>query len=46
MKFQRPSRTTTGDLTHLTYKATVDLPMLDAQQPTLDGGRSSDMTAE
>jgi len=42
MKSQRPSRTTTGDLTHLISQETEDQPMLDAPLPTQDGGKSSD----
>jgi len=42
MVFQRPSRTTTGSLTHLTFKATEDQPTLDAQLPIQGGGKSGD----
>jgi hypothetical protein len=42
MRFQRPSRTTTGSLTHLTSNQTEDQAISDALQPTLDGGRCSD----
>jgi hypothetical protein len=42
MKNQRPSRTTTGSLTHLTSKAMVDQATLDVPLPTQDGGKCSD----
>jgi hypothetical protein len=42
MKFQRPSRTTTGSLTHLTSKEMEDHPISDALLPTQDGGSYSD----
>ena len=41
MKSPRPSRTTTGSLTHLTSKATEDLQISDVLQLTQDGGNSS-----
>jgi len=41
MKSQRPSRITTGSLTHLTFSQTEDQAMSDAQLPTQDGGNSS-----
>jgi hypothetical protein len=40
-KSQRPSRTTTGSLTHLTSKAMEDHLTSDVLQPTQDGGNSS-----
>jgi hypothetical protein len=42
MKFQRPSRTTTGNLIHLTFNPTVDLRTSDVLLPTQDGGNSSE----
>jgi hypothetical protein len=38
----RPSRITTGNLTHLTSNPTVDQPTSDVLLPTQDGGNSSD----
>jgi len=43
MRFQRPSRITTGSLTLLIFKETELLPTLDAQQLTQDGGSSSNI---
>ena len=43
MKSQRPSRTTTGSHTHLTFKEMVDPLTSDAQLLTLDGGKCSDI---
>jgi hypothetical protein len=43
MKSQRPSRTTTGNLTHLISKATVEALTLGALLLTQDGGRCSDL---
>ena len=43
MRFLRPSRTTTGSLTHLTSKEMEVRTMLDAQPLTQDGGNCSDM---
>jgi hypothetical protein len=40
-KSQRPSRTTTGSLTHLTFNQTEDQQISDVLQPTQDGGNSS-----
>jgi hypothetical protein len=42
MKFQRPSRITTGRVILWTSKETVDQPTLDVPQPTQDGGNYSD----
>jgi hypothetical protein len=42
MVSQRPSRTTTGSLIHLTSNPTVDQPMSDALLLTQDGGNSGD----
>jgi len=44
--FQRLSRTTTGSPTHLISKVMVVQLTLDAQPPTQDGGKSSDMKAD
>jgi len=41
MEFQRPSRTTTGNLIHLISSLMVDPQTLDAQPLTLDGGKCS-----
>jgi len=41
MKSPRPSRITTGNLTHLTSKATEDLQTSDVLPLTQDGGNSS-----
>jgi hypothetical protein len=38
----RPSRITTGNLTHLTSNQTVDQATSDVLLPTQDGGNSSD----
>jgi hypothetical protein len=46
MVSQRPSRTTTGSPTLLTFRATVDPQISDAQLPTQDGGKSSDMKVD
>jgi hypothetical protein len=43
MRFQRPSRTTTGRATHLISKETVDLPTQDVLLPTQDGGNCSEL---
>jgi hypothetical protein len=43
MVFQRPSRTTTGNLTHLISNLMVDQPTSDVPLPTQDGGNSGDM---
>jgi len=43
MESQKLLRTTTGNHIHLTYNQTVDLPTLDVQLPTQDGGNFSDM---
>jgi len=42
MRSQRPSRTTTGSLTHLTSNPMEDQPTSDVQVPTQDGGNFSD----
>jgi len=42
MRFQRPSRTTTGSHTLLTSNLTEDHPISDVQLPTQDGGNFSD----
>jgi len=42
MRSQRPSRTTTGSLTHLTSNPMEDQPISDVQLPTQDGGNFSD----
>jgi hypothetical protein len=42
MESQRPSRTTTGNLIHLTFNQMVDQPISDVPLPTQDGGKSSD----
>jgi hypothetical protein len=42
MESQRPSRTTTGNPIHLTFRATVEVPTSDALPLTQDGGKSSD----
>jgi hypothetical protein len=42
MEFQRPSRTTTGNLTHLISNQMEDLQTSDVLQLTQDGGNSSD----
>jgi len=46
MESLRPSRTTTGSLTHLIFNQMVDQPISDAQLPTQDGGNSSDMKVD
>jgi hypothetical protein len=43
MRSPRPSRITTGSLTHLIFKETVALQMLDVQLLTQDGGNCSDL---
>jgi hypothetical protein len=43
MKSPRLSRTTTGNLTHLTSNQTVDQLTSDVLLPTQDGGNSSDI---
>jgi len=45
MRSQRPSRTTTGSLTHLTSNPTEGLLISDVPQPTQDGGNCSDIIA-
>jgi hypothetical protein len=42
MKSLRPSRTTTGNHTHLTSKEMAAQPISDVPQPTQDGGKCSD----
>jgi len=42
MRSQRPSRTTTGSLTHLISNPMEDQPISDVQLPTQDGGNFSD----
>jgi hypothetical protein len=42
MKSPRLSKTTTGSLTHLTFKETEILTTLDAQPQIQDGGKCSD----
>jgi hypothetical protein len=42
MESQRPSRTTTGNLIHLTFNQMVDQPISDVPLPTQDGGKSSE----
>jgi hypothetical protein len=41
MRFQRPSRTTTGNPTHSTSNLTVDPATSDVLTPTQDGGKCS-----
>jgi hypothetical protein len=43
MESLRLSRTTTGNLTLLTFKETVDQPTSDVPLQTLDGGKSSEL---
>jgi hypothetical protein len=43
MESPRLSRTTTGNLIHLTFNQMVDQPISDVLLPTLDGGRSSEL---
>jgi hypothetical protein len=43
MRSQRPSRITTGSLTHLTSNQMVVQAISDVQLPTQDGGNSSNM---
>jgi len=43
MRSPRPSKTTTGNLTHLISNPTEDQPTSDAQPLTQDGGNSSDI---
>jgi hypothetical protein len=42
MRFPRPSRTTTGSLTHLISRSTVEATISDALPLTQDGGNSSE----
>jgi hypothetical protein len=42
MESLKPSRTTTGNLIHLTFNPTVDLRTSDVLLPTQDGGNSSE----
>jgi len=46
MESPRHSRTICGRLTLLTFKATEDQPISDAQLPTQDGGNFSDTKAQ
>jgi len=43
MKFLRPSRTTTGNHTHLISNPMEDPLMSDALLPTLDGGKCGEI---
>jgi hypothetical protein len=43
MESPRPSRTTTGNLIHLTFNQMVDQPISDVPLPTQDGGKSSEL---
>jgi hypothetical protein len=43
MESPRQSRTTTGNLIHLTSNPMEDQPISDVLQPTQDGGNYSDM---